>query len=1040
MSAPNFSPAHVLSRAIASIKLAFAFKAGIDSDTERTSRRYFGLSLCGLGLLLSTWGWTLENANYAAAINSLLRDGLDRSQDGLAQAIPWAIGFYSVDTVLFIACYFGFGLLMARQLQRLLQADMAAGGGDVAATAASYRFARYLAKNFLLIAVLLIISLAVSDAAENVSALLTLFSRTPTPNVAKVFVASSAAKGVITGLTGLWILGAVLVWITGTLIATGDTSNDELKTKRREVRDGLLDVLMRTRYCLLSVAAYAAMMLGIDQAQDVLAGLALLLTATWDVKVVLFLAIALGAFALHTYAHAIWVWVRLLVRIRRPFAPEAPIGAVVTFSKWWGRLLGAAPWFVILVLCVRTAGGASQVGDVNATWSLLVAGLCATAFGIGFILYKEIEGRELRPAATHYAAEDNEARILQDPAYSFLGIKPSPLWIPIVAIVGILLVRASYVFLPTSSACHALAAISFGFALWTCVVNRLALNSIRSRFPWITALIIVIAALAGSGLTQNHFVLSGRALELTASGADSLRHMFWLTFLLSAGAVLGYVLWTRASLIKDVGPRLLASWVIVIGWTGAVLTYASLGQAQPNTQLLPAAKRQTLELAVTEWITRRAAACDKDCTSIPIYFVSAEGGGIRAAYYTASVLAELSQPETDKRGEPEPDPKMAERVFSLSGVSGGSLGVMAWRLCLDSSRRPIGNCVASLGEQDLLTPLASAWLYEDALALFVPTGKCKLPGCGFVDRGSWFERSLERGVPEFAMPLPSAAPYVFLNSTWVETGERAIASNLQIESETCVHDRLVAARTGNFPDDVAEGCATSFATARDQLLEIDEPTRASTLAHNSARFPYFNPIGYIKDNGHLADGGYFENSGTQTTADIVSEFIRQLTCERGCALGEKAEVEKLRNKISITAIMIRNGVRGNADPSESRCAAPRARHDQNLFANAAGPLITALNATGIGAPNRVAQCNLQRLLTTLKVRFPRQEREGGYIDVRLINEATLFPLGWYLSPNARTGIATAARDCVHENGLIEILAAIQKAAKPARSPCFVRMP
>jgi hypothetical protein len=1026
MPASRLAPRYLLRKIVVSVKSAFTFSAGVDSDDERASRRYFGLALIGLGLLLSTWSWTLAGANYAAALDDLLRLGRGRPASGLNYAIPWAIGLYSVDTVMYIACYFGFGLLMGRQLQRLLQADLGAADGVP-------RTVSYFVRWFLRIAVLLLIALAVSDAAENVRALLTLFSSGPTPNPAKVFTAANAIKGILIKIAAVWILIAVLLWITGAAIAAGSTNSENPKIVRRRLRDELLDVLMRTRYCFLSVVIYAVLMLGIDQAQDVLAGLASFVGASIGVALVLLAAVALGVFALHTYSHAVWVWARLLVRLKRPFEPERPVGAVVTFSKWWGRLLGAAPWFVVLVLCVRTAGGASQVGDVITTWLLLGAGLAATAWGVGFILYKEIEGRRLRPATTHYAAEDSEAVILQDPAYRFLWIKQSPLWIPVVAIAGILLVRAWFVFLPTSDASHALAAISFGFALWTCVINRLALNTIRSRFPWITALLIVIAALAGFGFTQNHVVLSGRGLELTSSGAHSLRHMFWLTFWLSIGAAVGYALWTQASQIKQTGRRMLASWLIVLAWTGAVLTFASLGQAPPGSAVaVPAEERPTLQSAVTDWIKARAASCG-DCTSIPIYFVSAEGGGIRAAYYTARVLAELSAPNAD-----EPDPKMSQRLFSLSGVSGGSLGAMAWRLCLDESPGAIGDCVQPLGAQDLLTPLASAWLYEDALALVLPTSQCKLPGCGFLDRGSWFERSLEKGVPAFAEPLPAAAPYVFLNSTWVETGERAIASNLQIEPLDCVRARHKAARSRRFPDGEPLDCATKLATARDQLFEIGAPARASTLAHNSARFPYFNPIGYIKNNGHLADGGYFENSGTQSTADIVSEFVRQLTCEgEGCALGDAATVKNLRDKVSITTIMIRNGVRGNADPAESGCASPRARSDQNLFANAAGPVITALNATGIGAPNRVAQCNLQRLLTTLKERFPRQATDGGYIDVRLINEETLYPLGWYLSPAARSGIFKAAQTCAHETGLIGNLVTIP--AEPVKKRCFERM-
>jgi hypothetical protein len=1023
MAVVNLAWAHIAARVVTVFKSAFAFDPGVDSEDERTARRYFGLAFCGLALFLSTWGWTLAHANYAAALEDLLTLGQGRPVNGLGRAVPWAIGFYSVDSVFFIACYFGFGLLIARQLQRLLDEDRGKSSSK-----------RYPHHHVLGVAAFLLTALAVSDAAENVTALLMLATPTALPKVSKVFAVATRAKTGFALASTVWNLGAVLVWITGAAIRSNVSDRATAQLARREVRDGLIDVLGRTRYCFLSIVIFALLMLGIDQAQDVLAGLASLLDAEWTIKGVLLLAVALGVFALHTYAHAIWVWVRLLVRIRRPLAPEKPTAAVVTFSKWWGRLLGAAPWFVILVLCVRTAGGASQVGDVDTAWFLLGAGVCATAWGISFILLKEIEGRKLRPAMTYYAAEDSEAVLLKDPAYRFLGIKRSPLWIPIIAVVGTLAVRASFVFLPTSVACHALAAISFGFALWTCIVNRLALNSIRSRFPWIIAIALIIGGLAGAGLTQNHVVLSGRALDLTASGAQSLRHMFWLTLLLSIGFVLGYVLWTRAALKQVSWPQILASWLIVIVWSGAVLIYGSRGQTPRAIPAVAEIQRPTLAAAVTGWLKNRAAKCGADCPAIPIYFVSAEGGGIRAAYFTGSVLAELS-----KQRDGEADLKLAERVFSLSGVSGGSLGVMAWRLCLDSEPLGVDKCVQPLGHQDLLTPLASVWMYEDALALVLPTSKCDLPGCGFVDRGSWFERSLEKGVSVFGNRLPQAAPYVFLNATWVETGERAIASNLQIETKTCVNARRTAAKRERFAADQPKDCVTAFATARDQLFEIDAPARSSTLAHDSARFPYFNPIGYIRDDGHLADGGYFENSGTQTTADIVQEFVRQLTCKgTGCELGDEIEVAKLRDKVTMTAIMIRNGVRGNADPSESLCAAPRARPGQNLFANAAGPIITALNATGIGAPNRVAQCNLQRLLSTLKETFPRQTDEGGYIDVRLINQDTLYPLGWYLSPAARTGISTAASECVHTNGLGKVLAA-SEGSRSLTHGCFMRM-
>ena len=138
------------------------------------------------------------------------------------------------------------------------------------------------------------------------------------------------------------------------------------------------------------------------------------------------------------------------------------------------------------------------------------------------------------------------------------------------------------------------------------------------------------------------------------------------------------------------------------------------------------------------------------------------------------------------------------------------IGAAAWRLCLSRSASGAGSeavnagdldrCVEELGDADLLTPLVSAWLFEDVIGRIVPTGPCAAPGCGFMSRGLWFERSLEtafsqskakdslsmrsplNGVIGHADPASGFAPHLFLNSTVVESGGRAIASDLRIES------------------------------------------------------------------------------------------------------------------------------------------------------------------------------------------------------------------------------------------------------------------
>jgi hypothetical protein len=1049
-----------LRQLFATLRCAFSFDVANDPAVERAARRYYGLAFLALGTVLTTWMWTLDSASYAIALDDLLERGIAPVAAELAHARGWALAFYAADTLLFIGCYVGFSVVVARLIHARLWADLAA-----EPDALPHGLVAWIARRLLPGTKLLLWALVVGDAFENVTAMILLFYGEPVAGLAKAFVYSAGIKTACGGALAIWLIGAAFTWLLSGSIPVGAfPALHALRKERHAMRVGVFDVLARTRYCLLIVVAYAVLMLGIDQAQDVLAGLASFLHADLATAATLVAALALGLFALHTHAHSIWVWVRLLVRLRRSDGDQGESVSGETFSMWWGRLLGAAPWFIVAVLCVRTAGQAHQVDDAATGWMMLGAGAFASAWGALFVLIKESESHEPhRSNRRYYNADSDEIAVLTDDAYRFLKvIKRSPVWIPLVAVAGILLIRWLYVFFPTNTACNALAAISFSFALWTCVINRVALNSLRSRIPWVLALVVLIASFAGVGLTQNHGVLAGANLAATGAGAASLESMFWHSVLLAVGAIAAYLLWTRRLLAKRPAPgtngataaadrrQLTYSWGAVALWSVFVLFLGSHGQKQADAPPESVPVRPTLQQAVHDWLRDRLNDCAvRECAQIPVYLVSAEGGGIRAAYYSAQLLSHLSQVEKLE---------LPRRVFSLSGVSGGSLGVTSWRLCLGAADAPA--CVAPLGGVDLLTPLTSAWMFEDALALVVPTRPCDLPGCGFLDRASWFERSLEKSMTAFSRPPPGTPPYLFLNSTWVETGERAIASTIEIESRECVKLRQAAIERGKYEEGWSKTCAPKFPTARDQWYEIGHNARSSTLAHNSARFPYFNPIGYVRDWGHVADGGYFDNSGTQTTAEILDEFARQLTCGgAGCrrlwaGTGEHPPLSKtprttlsaddyleLGKRVAVTAIMIRNGVRISTDPADSSCAAPRARKPQSLFANAAGPLVTALNATGIGTPHRVAQCNLQRALSRLSVTLPNQATGGGYVDVRLVSESQLYPLGWYLSAAAQRGIEQAARDCVNAQGLAaELQRAAANQEMSAARPCFERVP
>ena len=204
----------------------------------------------------------------------------------------------------------------------------------------------------------------------------------------------------------------------------------------------------------------------------------------------------------------------------------------------------------------------------------------------------------------------------------------------------------------------------------------------------------------------------------------------------------------------------------------------------------------------------------------------------------------------------------------------------------------------------------------------------------------------------------------------------------------------------------------------------------STAAHNAARFPFVNAIGLLisadGNAGHLADGGYFDNSGTQTVADALAAlrvFVARQQCDDAADPVCQHRLVWLRS-LRPTVIVIQNGVAAECLGS-SRLAclrqswglqadagapyqpgAPVDVGQLRLYADAIGPLLTLLNAGGTGANGRRAEALLARDCA----RFDPAQPD---CVVRLAQrtDGVLYPLGWYLSPTARAALdAKASRE------------------------------
>ena len=262
-------------------------------------------------------------------------------------------------------------------------------------------------------------------------------------------------------------------------------------------------------------------------------------------------------------------------------------------------------------------------------------------------------------------------------------------------------------------------------------------------------------------------------------------------------------------------------------------------------------KRIDPAMAFDTWMQSRGSEASK----YPVFFVVTEGGGIRAAYWTAAVLAQLHQ---GTHGA------FTQHTFAISGVSGGSLGAVVFDTMLASGavNLPVRNV---LGYDALAPTLASAFGPDLLQRLILPP---------FLrDRGRALELGWEQGWRRSPTPDPEAMtkgfldmfakhgfeiPSLFLNGTVVETGERIVTSN----------------------------CHIDWSDAFDGFDELGGDLKISTAASMSTRFPYISPAGTIIKSAqgktisqlqctvgercaHVVDGGYFESSAAATAIQLI---------------------------------------------------------------------------------------------------------------------------------------------------------------------------
>lgn len=283
--------------------------------------------------------------------------------------------------------------------------------------------------------------------------------------------------------------------------------------------------------------------------------------------------------------------------------------------------------------------------------------------------------------------------------------------------------------------------------------------------------------------------------------------------------------------------------------------------------------QQTFDDHVKTWLHANCrSAKQHDPRPCPMIFVAAQGGGARAAYWTALVLQQLN---TKSHGE------FGKHLFAVSGISGGTLGSIAFIGSLSHPEASPDTLEDFVGD-DFLSPILAALIFPETVQRMWPW-----PIDAF-DRSHAFERSLEYswkkqfGADDFSRDFmgfwsperEKTGPAIFMNSTNVESGIPFVISNLDLP--IAYHER------------------SYYAFDVDRLYGITS-LPMSAAVHLSARFSYVNPPATLYGRispaalatrkgcsdptsacaheivpwGRLVDGGYYDGSGADTMLDVL---------------------------------------------------------------------------------------------------------------------------------------------------------------------------
>ena len=339
-----------------------------------------------------------------------------------------------------------------------------------------------------------------------------------------------------------------------------------------------------------------------------------------------------------------------------------------------------------------------------------------------------------------------------------------------------------------------------------------------------------------------------------------------------------------------------------------------------------------LATAFRQWLEHRRPAIEaykKKGSAYPVFFVSAQGGGMYAAYHPALSLARL----TDQC------PEFAHHLFGISSVSGGSLGAAVFAELLralpatapNDPASPSTSCSPTRGPEfdnalqtkvgeffstDFLSPVIATAFIFDIPSLLVPQlrfGQDRARALEFGFETAWRKlgisgRSADGLSSDFLerWEPTGLAPALFMSTTGVNFGIPVLVSqvdwnyNPSSAASTKSAEKARGAQTAAPSAALLQSVLDRLSRPDDQLqvgvanildFRPDLQLATSTAVVLSARFPFVTPPGAIVENARivrssglyqktkvleLTDGAFYDNSGGIVARDIILALNRLL--------------------------------------------------------------------------------------------------------------------------------------------------------------------